>query len=197
VVTLAALPERIRLFPRWIAFGVVVIVIVPMVALRLSQAKARWLRIERWAVFVFFVLGGIGTLVSVGYLIHAMVTRSTEIGGMPLLTSSVSAWVTNVLIFSLLYWEIDRGGPDSRDKGEGVKPDWLFPQPTEPEDCHDGWRPTFVDYLFLGYSTATAFSTTDVLPLTPRAKILMMLEATISLATVVVVVSRAVNILGG
>ena len=77
-----------------------------------------------------------------------------------------------------------------------TKPDWLFPQTGAPEDAPPDWRPTVVDYLFLGFSTATAFSPTDALPLTSRAKMLMMLESTISLATIVIVASRAINILG-
>jgi hypothetical protein len=101
-----------------------------------------------------------------------------------------------VLTFSLLYWQIDRGGPEARANKASPRPDWLFPQEGTPRDVPPGWRPTFVDYLFLGYSTATAFSTTDVMPLTSRAKLLMMLESTISLATIVTVMSRAINILG-
>jgi uncharacterized membrane protein len=105
-------------------------------------------------------------------------------------------WVTNVLVFSLLYWQIDRGGPEARMAHARSKPDWLFPQEGAPaEDVPPGWRPAFVDYLYLGYSTGTAFSTTDAMPLTSRAKLLMMLESTISLLTVVVVASRAINIL--
>jgi hypothetical protein len=113
-----------------------------------------------------------------------------------LLTSSIAVWVTNVLMFSLLYWQIDRGGPESRVNNASTQPDWLFPQAGAPEDAPPDWRPTFVDHLFLGFSTATAFSTTDVMPLTPRAKMLMMLESTISLVTIVVVGPRAINILG-
>jgi hypothetical protein len=115
-----------------------------------------------------------------------------------LLASSIAVWVTNVTTFSLLYWEIDRGGPEARQNNAGTMPDWLFPQTGAPaEDVRPDWRPVFVDYLFLGYSTATAFSTTDVMPLTSRAKLLMMLESAISLATIVVVAARAINILGG
>ena len=76
-----------------------------------------------------------------------------------------------------------------------ARPDWLFPQAGIPEDVPPDWRPLFFDYLFLGYNTATAFSPTDVLPLTHRAKLLMMLESTISLLTLVIVVSRAINVL--
>ena len=75
-------------------------------------------------------------------------------------------------------------------------PDWLFPQESAPGGVQADWRPMFVDYLFLSYSTATAFSATDVPPLTRRAKLLMMAESTISLVTMVVVASRAINVLG-
>ena len=126
-----------------------------------------------------------------------MVSRSAEIGGLQLLASSTAVWVTNALVFSLLYWQIDRGGPEGRVNAANTRPDWLFPQEGAPaEDVPPGWRPAFVDYLYLGYSTATAFSTTDAMPLTPRAKLLMMLESPISLLTIVVVASRAINILG-
>jgi hypothetical protein len=196
LVLLAVLPGRIRVFPAWFPWSVGIILLIPILALRLTRAKALWLRVERWTTLIFFVVAGSATLVGLGYVIDAMVSRSSEVGGMELLTSSIAVWVTNVLIFSLVYWEIDRGGPEARANGTGTRPDWLFPQEGAPQDSPPGWRPTFVDYFFLGYATATAFSTTDVMPLTSRAKLLMMLESTISLATILIVVSRAVNILG-
>ena len=112
-----------------------------------------------------------------------------------LLSSSVVIWVTNVLTFSLLYWQIDRGGPYARASNLSIKPDWVFPQPATPEDLPPDWRPLFLDYLYLGYNTATAFSPTDALPLTHRAKMLMMIESTIALLTMVIVLARAINII--
>ena len=94
------------------------------------------------------------------------------------------------MAFSLLYWHIDRGGPYGRASKLSVRPDWAFPQPATPEDLPPDWRPLFLDYLYLGYNTATAFSPTDAVPLTHRAKILMMIESTISLLTSVIVLSR-------
>jgi uncharacterized membrane protein len=167
-----------------------------MAAVRLTRAKEQWLRIERSITLVFVVVVGSGIIVDLALLIAEMVRRSGEVSGLQLLTSSVAIWILNVLTFSLLYWQIDRGGPEARANNASPKPDWLFPQEGAPRDVPPDWRPTFVDYLFLGYSTATAFSTTDVMPLTSRAKMLMMLESTISLATVVAVMSRAINILG-
>jgi hypothetical protein len=100
-------------------------------------------------------------------------------------------------MFALLYWQLDRGGPAGRASSAPPRPDWLFPQDDAgPEHLAPGWRPRFIDYLFLAFSTATAFSTTDALPLTGRAKLAMMSESAVSLVTLVVVAARAINVLG-
>ncbi len=196
ILMVVLLPERVVLFPAWFPYVIGIALILPMAAVRLSAEKARWLRVERTIMLLFIVAMGVGTLANLASLIRAMVRRSGEVGGLQLLSSSIVVWVSNVLIFSLLYWRIDRGGPEARANNAGTRPDWLFPQAGAPEDAPPDWRPTFVDYLFLGFSTATAFSPTDALPMTSRAKMLMMLESTMSLGTIVVVASRAINILG-
>jgi hypothetical protein len=193
---LTMLPRPIAMLPVWISWVGGTVVIVPMAAVGLTAAKARWLRIERIVTLLFFVFVGVGIVVNLASLIREMVHRSARIDGLQLLSSSIAVWVVNVLVFSILYWQIDRGGPEARANKAKKKPDWLFPQAGAPEDAPPDWRPTFVDYLFLGFTTSTAFSPTDTLPLTSRAKILMMLQSTISLATIVVVASRAINILG-
>ena len=152
---------------------------------------------ERASTLLFFLAAGSVNLAGMTVLIDAMLSRAAELSGLQLFSSSIAVWVINILTFSLLYWQIDRGGPEARMNGAGTRPDWLFPQEGAPaEDVPPGWRPSFVDYLFLGYSTATAFSTTDVMPLTSRAKMMMMVESTISLATIVIIAARAINILG-
>jgi hypothetical protein len=197
LILLAELPERIRLFPAWFPYVVGIAVIAPMAAVGLTSAKAFCLRIERTVTLLFCLVVGVSIVVNLVNLIGDMVDRSGKISGLQLLASSVAVWVCNVLAFSLLYWQIDRGGPEARANDASPKPDWLFPQEGAPaEDLPPDWRPTFVDYLFLGFCTATAFSPTDALPLTPRAKMLVMLQSTISLVTIVVVASRAINILG-
>ena len=193
---LTMMPDRVRLLPAWAPSVLGIALIVPMAAVMLSRAKERWLPIERTVTLIYCVVLGGAMIAGLALLIGEMVRRSGEISGIQLLTSSVALWVLNVLTFSLLYWQIDRGGPEARANTASPRPDWLFPQEGAPQCVPPGWRPTFVDYLFLGYSTATAFSTTDVMPLTSRAKMLMMLESTISLATIVAVMSRAINILG-
>ena len=196
LVILAVLPHRLRPFPSWFPYILGLAVLGPMAAVAVGGARERWLRTERILGIFFFVVAAAATLASLAILIRAMIYRSAETSGLQLLTTSVAQWVTNVLVFSLLYWQIDRGGPEARANHVSMKPDWLFPQQGAQEDVPAGWHPTFVDYLFLGYVTATAFSPTDVLPLTARAKLLMMLESSISLVTLAVVAARAINVLG-
>ncbi len=196
LILLAVLPDRIRLLPGWFPYVFAIVVLGPLAAPRLSGSQPRWLQVERCTTALFFLVGWIGNLAGLAYLIGAMIKRPADITGLQLLESSIGVWVINVLIFSLLYWQMDRGGPEARVNDTGARPDWLFPQMGAAEHAPPDWRPVFVDYLFLGYSTATAFSTTDVMPLTSRAKLLMMFESTISLATIVVVAARAVNVLG-
>ena len=192
----ALLPDRIRAFPSWVPFLLAIILIVPMATLTLTSAKARWLRIENIVILVFFTIGGLALVKSLGYLLSTMVRHSAEVTGLQLLSSSIVVWTSNVLFFSLAYWRLDRGGPEHRANCEDIPPDWIFPQQSVPEYLPLDWHPTFVDYLFLAFGTATAFSATDDLPLTARAKLLMMLESIFSLVTIITVAARAINILG-
>ncbi len=194
VVLLQVLPARTRLVPVWFPFITVPAILLPIV---LPSAKPGWRRVEHGVagLFVFLVIAG--TLVTLRFLIIAMIRRPIEVTGVQLLSTSVGVWVTNVLSFALVYWDLDAGGPEERAARSGRLPDWLFPQVGVPDLVPPGWRPTFVDYLFLAFSTATAFSTTEVAPLTARAKLLMMAESSISLVTILVTAARAINILGG
>ncbi|HEY2670913.1 MAG TPA: hypothetical protein VGJ07_11125 [Rugosimonospora sp.] len=112
-----------------------------------------------------------------------------------LLLNGGAIWLTNVIVFALWYWELDRGGPAARAVARKVYPDFLFSQMTVPELVTRDWEPAFVDYLYLSFTNATAFSPTDTLPLSRWAKLAMMFQSLISLVTVALVVARAVNIL--
>ena len=147
-------------------------------------------------ILAFTGIAAVANLAILSELIVDMLRRSKSVGGLELLSSSIAVWATNVLMFSLLYWQLDRGGPGLRASSAPARPDWIFPPDQAPESVQPGWRPQFIDYLFLGFSTATAFSTTDALPLTGRAKLAMMTESAVSLVTLVVVAARAINILG-
>lgn len=111
----------------------------------------------------------------------------------PLLAAAVVVWLGNNLSFGLLYWLMDAGGPLARGQGRAGLPDFAFTQQLSPEVMPPGWRPVFMDYLHLGFTNATAFSPTDVMPLTHRAKYTMLVQATVALALFTLVVARSVN----
>ena len=193
---LAILPGRLKTFPAWVPFPLVIGVILPMAALRFATARTRWLRIETIALLAFLLLTGFALIANLKLLLFQMIHRSGGLNSLTLLESSVAVWVSNLLLFSLAYWRMDRGGPEARANQVSTKPDWFFPQEGATDKAANNWRPTFVDYLFLAFCTATAFSPTDVMPLTSRAKVLMMVESAISLVTIIAVVARAINTLG-
>lgn len=193
---LILLPGRVREFPIWVGCALVAVFITPMVALSLATDKKRLLRIESVVTALFILIAGSALLDNLQFLLFQMVRGHVKLTGLTLLTSSIAVWATNVLIFSLVYWRIDRGGPEARANQAETLPDWLFPQAEVPELVPIRWHPSFVDYLFLSFCTATAFSPTDALPLTSRAKALMMLEGVVSLVTIIAVLARAINTLG-
>ena len=127
-------------------------------------------------------------------LIDGLVQGSIKDANM-LLLSGGSIWLANIVIFSLWFWELDRGGPGSRAEARKPVPDFLFPQMSSPEYREKGWHPTFFDYLYISVTNASAFSPTDTAPLSRWAKILMMVQSLTSLVTVGLVIARAVNIL--
>jgi hypothetical protein len=113
-----------------------------------------------------------------------------------LIFSGVALWVTNVLLFGLWYWELDRGGPLERARRSRLAPDFLFPQMADAAPfTRPNWVPGLVDYLYVSFTNATAFSPTDTMPLSQTAKSLMTAQSVVSLLIVVLVVARAVNIL--
>ena len=112
----------------------------------------------------------------------------------PLLVSGALIWLGNCLVFSLLYWHFDSGGPLARYRGDRPYRDFAFTQHMSPELAPPDWRPLYIDYLILGLTTSTAFSPTDVMPIAPWAKLTMALQSIISLAVVGLVIARAVNV---
>ncbi len=104
-------------------------------------------------------------------------------------------WVYIIITFSFLYWELDGGGPETRARRAPEFPDFAFPEHLNPRVTRPGWRPEFFDYLYLGFTNATAFSPTDVMPLARWAKLSMALQATASIVVLGLVIARAVNIL--
>jgi hypothetical protein len=197
LVLLLFMPARVGLLPAWALYAGGAAVLAPLAATALWPHNAAWLAIERTVILAFVAVAGCGNLAVLGKLIEDIVRGLHVLSGLQLLSSSIAVWATNLLMFSLLYWQLDRGGPAARAAHQTRRPDWIFPWDQAPEGALPaGWRPQFVDYLFLGFSTATAFSAADALPLTARAKLAMMAESTVSLAILVVVAARAINVLG-
>jgi hypothetical protein len=169
--------------------GALIVVILITNPGRISKGEVRL----RAVGISLIALITIANVVSLAELLHALLYVSRT-QGRPLVYASVPIWITNVIVFGLWYWELDRGGPAARSEPLHKQPDFLFPQMSSP-GCSPGWTPTFFDYLYTSFTNATAFSPTDTMPLTVWAKLLMSIQALASLVTVAIVVSRAVNIL--
>jgi hypothetical protein len=184
------LPEPLRFGPGWLLLVVVLLLLIPAI---LAHRAGR-LDINR--VLGHLVLGSLTA--SMVWSLGLLIWRLPEHRDTPqiLLRAAVTLWVANVLVFASWYWRLDAGGPNERDRrdthGQGA---FLFPQMLMPGKHTHGWRPGFVDYLFLAFNTSTAFSPTDVPVLSRWAKLMMMVQASISLATVALIAARAVNIL--
>ncbi|MHB1252452.1 MAG: hypothetical protein ACYC0I_10030, partial [Acidimicrobiales bacterium] len=109
--------------------------------------------------------------------------------------SAVAVWLTNVIVYGLWFWEMDRGGPHLRAGVDTLLPDLQFPQMENPQLAPANWRPRFVDYLYTSFANGTSFAPADAMPLSMRAKALFASESIVSLITIAVVAARAVNIL--
>jgi hypothetical protein len=149
----------------------------------------------RMASIVLILLMTIANAASAVLLVHAIVHGRPVTAATVLLASGASIWATNVIAFGLWYWEFDRGGPVNRAFGTMQHPDLMFPQMAAPELAAPDWEPRFVDYLYLSFTNATAFSPTDVMPLARWAKLAMAVQSAVSLAVGALVIARAVNIL--
>jgi uncharacterized membrane protein len=172
----------------------VIAVLVAMTGAALT-GRVRWLGVERALIML---LGGIYVLntgVELADMVGVIALHPQGGNAYALLSSAVGIWIANVVVFSMLYWQIDGGGPYGRARGVRQGPDWDFPRPGAVDGAVVESTPTYLDYLFLAYTTATAFSPTDSSPYTRRAKMLMMLESTISLLTLIFVLARAINVL--
>ena len=138
------------------------------------------------------VLGALAATVQlVDDLIHGGPDTNS---GRALLAAGSIVWVSNNIAFALLYWELDGGGAAARAHRLPMHADFAFPQQLKPRIAQPNWRPRFVDYLYLGFTNATAFSPTDVMPLAHWAKLAMMVQSLISIAILGLVIARAVNV---
>jgi len=189
------LPEALVPGPRLVLPALEGALLVGLLAAdpRRLTRESRDVRVLAIALVALVALANASSLIA---LLRALLTSGSQ-DGTALLASAGGIWLTNVVVFALAYWELDRGGPLGRAgarEGPG-HPDLLFPQDNDPQHAPPGWHPVFADYLFVSLTAATAFSPTDTMPLTPRAKLLHGIQSVISLLTVALVTARAVNIL--
>ncbi|MEW1953651.1 hypothetical protein [Terrabacter sp. NPDC080008] len=204
VLAYAVLPERLLLGPR---LAIPLVELVLLGALLLSNPH-RMVRQTRWSRVTSIALACLviaTNMVALAMLVQTLTSKDAR--GMPLLLAGMQVWLTNVIGFALLFWELDRGGPVARHtlaRDRMPPADWRFSQ-DENQDAvtevaatsseRSNWRPAFVDYLYTSLTNSSAFSPTDTMPLTPRAKALMGLEATAALLTSLLVVARAIGAL--
>ena len=187
-------PRRESVGPHWLVPGFEIALLVILLAAHPSRESERR-RLRRLSIALILTLAA-SALVSTVILIIDLITGSKVTQSADsLLASGVIVWLGNALIFGLLYWELDSGGPLARFRGERPHPDFAFPHHMNPELAPAGWRPQYVDYLVLGVTTSMAFSPTDVMPMVPWAKLTMTLQSVISLTVIGLVIARAVNVL--
>jgi uncharacterized membrane protein len=195
-VILLLLPDRYHMLPSVVPVVAGLALAITMVVAGRYPEIVFWRRAERWTAAIVLPFVTLVELLMLGVLLRDMARAHSSLSGLTLLTTSVGLWATNVLVFALAYWQLDRGGPAGREDGFDGRTDFSFPR-GEPEDrVPADWQPTFADYLSLSFNTSAAFSPTDVLPLTRRAKMMMMTQSVISLVIVIAVGARAINILG-
>jgi uncharacterized membrane protein len=187
------LPPRLTVGPNWILPAAELVLLAALVT---ATPRGGHPRKRRRAVAISVLLvATVANLVAVGLLTHYLIAGG-HARGADLINGGGVIWCTNLLLFAVWYWELDRGGPVApRDGRLPVWPDFLFPQMSDERYSAPGWKPHFRDYLYVSLTNQTAFSPTDAMPLTPRIKLLMSIQSLASLITVGIIVARAVNIL--
>ncbi|MFL5885951.1 MAG: hypothetical protein ACJ77M_12860 [Thermoleophilaceae bacterium] len=188
------LPSKLKLGPGWPlpTAELVAFLSLTYVTRRRGRAMTR-----RLTAIVIVLVAILANLVALGLLVHYLL-KGGKASGANLIDGGIVIWSTNLLLFTVLYWLLDRGGPlGPIVEDDRAWPDFLYPEMNENgKYAPHNWKPNFVDYLYVSLTNQSAFSPTDTLPLTLRAKVFMGVQGTASLVTVGIIVARAVNILG-
>jgi hypothetical protein len=181
--------------PWWVWLVSVVPEVALLVPLAWQRPRRRLEQIGRRRTVALSLIGAVSltNAVLLVALIASLLNGEEKSGG-ELLFKAVTVWVTNVIAFGLLYWAFDRGGPIRRIAADRPPPDFQFPQLENPGLAQPGWTPELVDYIYVSFTNAIAFSPTDAMPLTRRAKLLMLSESSVSSITILLVAARAINI---
>jgi hypothetical protein len=177
----------------WLVPVVPELLLLGALAWRRPRRRLQQMGVRREAELVL-----LGVLTAANALLVLVVIASLVSGdeksGSQLLLKSVTVWASNVVTFGLWYWIVDGGGPVRRLESSSTPNDFQFPQMENPQLAPDDWRPHLTDYVYLSFTNALAFSPTDAMPLTYRAKLLMLSESAMSAVTILLVTARAVNI---
>jgi uncharacterized membrane protein len=189
-------PHRGRLPGWWVGPVLQLVLLGFLIAQDPGRIDRRSPTLHRLMVTLLVVMT-VGTALSVTVLAVDILAGVKGVTATVLLGRGAAIWVENVIVFSLWYWQLDRGGPAERAAGALIPPSFAFPENATPELAPPGWRPTYPDYLYLAYTNATAFSPTDTLPVRRWAKLTMMVQSTLSLVIAILVLARAINILPG
>jgi hypothetical protein len=186
---------KVWVFPWWIwlvPVGPEVVLLVPL-AWHRPRRRLEQMGLRRTVVLALLALVSLANALLVLAVIASLV-RGEERSGAQLLLKAITVWGTNVITFGLWFWVVDRGGPVRRRRPNPPPPDFLFPQLGDQKLAAPGWEPHLLDYVYVAFTNAIAFSPTDVLPLTRMAKLLMLFESAPSALTILLVAARAVNI---
>jgi hypothetical protein len=188
------LPSYLGVHPVWVIPTIEGVLLAALVATT-PRERLRPMPQRRGVALGLIGLVSASNLLNLVLLVHRLLHHNTNAHA--LILAGVEIWITNVLLFTVWYWELDRGGPLARKLEVLRAPDFLFPQMTEPLLGGMDWRAGYIDYLYTSFTNASAFSPTDTMPLTPMAKMLMLVQSLTSLVTIGMVFARAVNILVG
>lgn len=200
------LPQELLIGPRYLIPALELLLLIPLLAIN-PKRLTKETRISRVLSLSLVFLIAAANLTALGMLINELLAAGLT-NGRALLVGAFQVWLTNVIVFGLAYWELDRGGPVSRTqlpRGELPLADFRFSQDENADDVEevaDGasstsdWVPTLIDYLYVSVTNSTAFSPTDTMPLSSRAKILMSVQSVSALLTSLLVIARGVGILG-
>lgn len=188
------LPDELTPGPRWVVPAVGAVLLLVLVAASPYRLDREEMRLRRLGLLLMALLG-FTMIWAVLRLVQGLIDGSVSDNAGGLLASGAGVWLSNFLVFALWYWEFDRGGPAARAHARKSYPDFLFVQMQNPDLADPEWEPQFLDYLYLSFTNATAFSPTDVMPMSRWAKLTMMVQSGISLITVSLVIARAVNVL--
>ena len=190
-----ALPDKLTIGPFWLLPAVEATLLFGLVGAS-PRTRLRHSPWRRRMALALIALVSLVNVVSVILLIHYLL-HGGKAGGRSLIFSGIALWGTNVLLFGIWYWELDRGGPLARAQATGAAPDFLFPQMSDAAHLvRPDWMPGLIDYLYVSLTNSAAFSPTDTMPLSASAKLLMGAQSLVSILIVLLVVARAVNILG-